>query len=241
MVDAARAVGAVTTPPHAETGPALRVTPGSPVALDGSGSTDDGRIVAWRWRQTDASGYFVRLSGATTARSGFTAPAAAPSGTVLEFRLDVTDDVGLGDSATIAVTLHSGIPELSTPGNRTITVGEALDYPVSATQADGGVPRLSASGLPPGAGFTDAGDGSGVLNWVPQAAAVGEHTITFVARNADDAALSHSLAAVITVQAAVAAAGSDGGGGGACGVGLLAALFAYRRRSRANSRPPTVP
>jgi hypothetical protein len=83
-------------PPIAKAGPDQTVTEGSPVSLNGSGSTDPGgSIVQYRWAQT--AGIPVSLSNANSATATFTAPAVGFAGETLRFRLTVTDNGNLTD------------------------------------------------------------------------------------------------------------------------------------------------
>lgn len=106
LLDALQAVKAVSSAPVANTGGNRDVAAGEQVMLDGSGSTDDaygGKITAYQWQQV--SGTDVELSAANQSGALFTAPAAGSKDTQLTFRLTVTDDVGLQDSATVVITV----------------------------------------------------------------------------------------------------------------------------------------
>ena len=54
---------------------------------------------------------------------------------------------------------------------------EELSVPVTATDANGTTPALSASPLPPGAEFADAGNGSGRFEWTPMAGQAGRYRV----------------------------------------------------------------
>ena len=58
-------------------------------------------------------------------------------------------------------------PELDPIGDKTIEEGQELYFTVSASDADGNIPSLSAGNLPTGAEFTDNGDGTGTFSWTP--------------------------------------------------------------------------
>lgn len=105
-LSAATQVTITSAAPVAAAGPDQSVLVGTPVQLDGSGSTDpDGHLpLGYSWQQT--SGPAVLLSSATVSRPTFTAPGAA---SVLQFSLTVTDATGLAsapDTVTLTVTLH---------------------------------------------------------------------------------------------------------------------------------------
>jgi len=54
-------------------------------------------------------------------------------------------------------------PVLDPIGDRAVEEGETLELTVSATAPGGQIPSLSAENLPPGALFTDNGDGTGIM------------------------------------------------------------------------------
>lgn len=93
----------VNNAPAARPGDALTVDENTPVALNGSASSDpDGDALAYTWEEV--GGATVILDGATTPTPSFTAPFVGPGGRDLSFRLTVTD--GYGGSASAIVTVH---------------------------------------------------------------------------------------------------------------------------------------
>jgi len=83
-------------------------TAGSNVMLDGSASFDpDGDALSYLWNQE--SGPPVTLNGAMMESAAFIAPDVSAT-TTLRFRLTVTDDRGLSDSATTTVTVTAQRP-----------------------------------------------------------------------------------------------------------------------------------
>ena len=81
----------------------LRPSSGPPpleVAFDGTGSTDDGTVVSWRWDPGDGSSY---VDG-DTATHTYTDPGVYTVG------LSVTDNEGFHASATASVVVAEGIP-----------------------------------------------------------------------------------------------------------------------------------
>ena len=88
----------VQGPPVADAGDPLTVVAGTAVALDGSGSSDDGGITGYLWKQT--SGTTVTLTTPNAVSAHFT-PGAAGS---YVFELTVTDNTGQISSASVTVT-----------------------------------------------------------------------------------------------------------------------------------------
>lgn len=79
---------------------------------------------------------------------------------------------------------------------------QALDFTVTATDADSTVPTLSAdvSGLPGNPSFSDWGDGSGRLNWTPPLNSPGTYTLVIRATDAVDSSLYSEQTVTITVE-----------------------------------------
>lgn len=92
------------TPPVANAGSDQTVDPNRLVTLDGSGSTDDGTIAGYTWRQI--SGTSVTLSSTTVVSPTFTSPAAI-NGSTLVFGLIVTDNQAVASSEdTVTITVR---------------------------------------------------------------------------------------------------------------------------------------
>lgn len=103
MLDAYRAVQAISTSPTAKISESQTVNVGTAVTLSGKGSSDDswGKI-SYMWTQT--AGEAVTLQGQGTPTVSFTAPALPMN---LAFKLVVIDDTGLSSEATTQVTVQS--------------------------------------------------------------------------------------------------------------------------------------
>lgn len=207
LLDAAAAVRAVSTLPVASADDQMAGL-GSTVQLDGSASRDDGKIAHWQWQQL--AGEPVDLTGANQAVASFQAD--VPDNTTLQFRLTVTDDVGLVDTTEVSILVSSQVPVLQPIGDHSLTLGGRIELTARASQADGNTPALSVSPLPTGASFTDHGDGSASFAWQP--ATAGTFNLTFTASNALDPAYSDSETVTIGVSAPVSATDDGGGGGG---------------------------
>ncbi len=101
-------------------------------------------------------------------------------------------------------------PSIAPIGNKSVYPNHLLAFTISATDPDGTIPVLSASGLPPGASFSDAGGGTGNFSWIPASNQMGTYHTTFYASDgtlADSqtiaiAVLDSTTSVVITLQEA---------------------------------------
>lgn len=104
-----------------------------------------------------------------------------------------------GDTQITAIFTDNPPPTVNPIPDRTILVGQTLTIQVQASDADGSTPTLTADGLPRGASFVDNEDGTGSFTWVPGVGDRGEHTITFIAHDANGIGVG-SQTVVITVE-----------------------------------------
>lgn len=221
IVDAGAVVQSVSNAiaPTANAGTPQMVDPGALVTLDGSASTANGlaTIASYSWSQT--FGPPVTLSDPNIAMPTFPAPNNAATGTMLTFELMVTDDGGLTDAATVTVTLNNVAPTLSVPISSPLSValGASLSFTVTASDANGTTPSLSATGVPLNATFTPA---TGVFDWL-NADPPGVYTVTFTATDAEDPGITSSAVLNISVGS-VTIFQSSGGGGGGCFIATAA-------------------
>lgn len=116
--------------PLAEAGPPQAVVPGASVTLDGSQSRDaDGDVLAYQW--TQEVGPPMGLSGADTARAGFTAPGTPVD---LVFRLVVTDAGSLSDfDTTLVAVTDRPILSITKDGPASAEPGELITYTLTIT------------------------------------------------------------------------------------------------------------
>lgn len=101
--------------PIAEAGQPQTVAGGSPVNLDGTGSSDpeyDPLVYNW----TQVSGPSVILTGANTATPTFTAPARTNSAQTLEFEVRVTDTFDATDTDRVIITIPANQLPLADAG-----------------------------------------------------------------------------------------------------------------------------
>ncbi len=86
----------------------------------------------------------------------------------------------------------------NTPG-LVIQVGRTLVHRIEADDADGVPPALRVLNPPAGARFDDNGDGSRTFYWMPTEADIGLFTLTFIAVDSDNEALSDTLIVEVLV------------------------------------------
>lgn len=67
----------------------------------------------------------------------------------------------------------------------TISEGVHFGFIVKSSDPNGTIPSLSASSLPPGAKFTDNGNGEGLFNWATSIGDAGSYEITFTSSDGD--------------------------------------------------------
>jgi hypothetical protein len=75
------------------------------------------------------------------------------------------------------------IVTLSAPGQRSVEVGESLNFTISGTEINGQDLTLTPTDLPFGASFADLGNNTGVFAWTPADGQSGTFNIGFVAEN----------------------------------------------------------
>jgi hypothetical protein len=103
------------------------------------------------------------------------------------------------ESVQIQVGDSNRPPVLGAIGPRAGDPGFALEFTVSASDPDGDALQLSATPLPAGASFTDAGDGSGLFSWTPDTSQLGNHPVTFRVDDAGTPAASDSEVVTLTI------------------------------------------
>ena len=94
-----------------------------------------------------------------------------------------TDDLAAVDSERVQIIVYNvnRPPVLDSIGPKTVDEGDALTFGVAASDPDGTIPELTALTLPPGAEFTDHGNGTGTFDWTPDFTQSGEYDVTFYA------------------------------------------------------------
>lgn len=94
-----------------------------------------------------------------------------------------TDDGGLSDSDAVSfsVNAYNDPPIISGVTDKTVAENQLLTFTVTASDADGPAPTLSASNLPLGAVFS-----KGSFSWRPEYNQSGTYVVTFKAADATD-------------------------------------------------------
>ena len=147
VLEAQRPIAAIATP--------RRVTPATPVALDGSGSAAacNATIVSYQWTVLEPTTHPPTIENAGSARATIVAPVAPTSYTLL---LTVTDSQGRSDTAPVILTPSSATTAAPAAAgdNACLT---AVSYTVGASTASAGG---SPSGTT-GSGGSSASSGTG--------------------------------------------------------------------------------
>ncbi len=111
----------------------------------------------------------------------------------------IASDGALADSEVVAITVNNvnRAPVLASVGPRNVDEGANLNFAISASDADGATPTLTALGVPTNATFTDNGNGSGTFDFDPDFSQSGVFNVTFIA---SDGSLADSEVVAITVN-----------------------------------------
>ncbi|HET9250561.1 MAG TPA: FG-GAP-like repeat-containing protein [Candidatus Eisenbacteria bacterium] len=112
--------------------------------------------------------------------------------------ISATDGVAITvRSFEIMVRNVNRAPVVAAPASASVAEGDRLVVEVSASDPDGETLTLGATPLPPGAVFSDRGDGTGRLEWVPGFDQAGAFPLEFHATDAHGTRTSASV--VVTV------------------------------------------
>ncbi|MCX7915377.1 MAG: putative Ig domain-containing protein, partial [Verrucomicrobiae bacterium] len=166
------------------------VSEGQTLTFTVSGGDPDGDTVTF-----SASGLPTGATFDAGARTFMWTPSYTQAGT---YSVTFTvSDGSLSASTTITITVNNinRAPTITSPGNRTVSVGTNLTLTVSGSDPDGDPLTYSASGLPASATFNPS---TRVFSWTPTAGQAGTHSVTFTV---SDGNLSASTTVTITVQA----------------------------------------
>jgi VCBS repeat-containing protein len=180
----------------------------------GNQTVDEGATLTFTIAATDAdlpgnlltysaSGLPAGATFNTTTRTfSWTPTEAQGPGVFTGIVFTVNDGQGGTDSETIQITVNevNQAPILGAIGNRTLQVGQTLNFTVTATDPDlpANVLTLSSTTVPTGATF-DAN--TGLFSWVPTAGQAGDTSLTFTVMDNGTPQLSDSETITLTVTA----------------------------------------
>jgi hypothetical protein len=149
----------------------------------GNKSVNVGQTLLFTISATDADGDTLTYSasnlpsGATfnpSTRTFSWTPTSSQAGTYPNVRFTVSDG-SLTDYENITITVlidDNNAPVLSTIGNKSVNVGQTLQFTISATDADGDTLTYSASNLPSGATFNPS---TRTFSWTPTSSQAGSY------------------------------------------------------------------
>jgi parallel beta-helix repeat protein len=108
-----------------------------------------------------------------------------PGDTIVSFRATFEQHCeGALSALRGEIRFHADVPvEISSPRRVSALVGQQVSFDVTATASDGGHVTLGATELPPGATFTDRGDGTGQFVWTPGPAQSGTYQATLTGQD----------------------------------------------------------
>jgi len=111
----------------------------------------------------------------------------------------IASDGVLADTEVVAITVnHVNLaPVLAGIGAQVVDEGANLNFGVSATDADGTIPALTAEDVPTNAIFVDNADGTGTFDFNPDFTQSGPYNVRFIA---SDGALADTEVVAITVN-----------------------------------------
>jgi len=125
--------------------------------------------------------------------------------------LTATDTTLRTGTATATVRVNSP-PVLTAVAAKSVTVGDALNFTVGATDVDGDTPIFHSVSLPAGATMS----AQGAFSW-PSATPAGNYTMTYYASDPDGANSAQGTVN-ITVAAVTPPPSTSSGGGGGCSI-----------------------
>ena len=182
----------------------------------GPKSVDEGKTLSFRVSATDPDGStpsLMMVSQLSLAAGILAEPVFVDSGNgagsftfspdfsqagVYNF-IFIASDGSLADSEQVQVTVNNvnRPPELAAIGSKSVNEGQSLSIEVTATDADGTTPSLTAMGAPPNSSFADSGDGTGGFVFNPDFNQAGVYPVTFIA---SDGILADTEIVEITVN-----------------------------------------
>jgi len=167
------------------------------LAAIGSQAVDEGLTLSFRWSATDADLEIITLtaenlpanaayvdSGNGAASFTFNPDFTQAGGYSVSF---IASDGDLADTEIVSITVNdiNQAPILAGIGSRLVDEGQNLNFGVSASDADGVIPTLTAEDVPTNATFSDNADGTGTFNFNPTYTQAGVYNVRFIASDGD--------------------------------------------------------
>jgi Putative Ig domain/Bacterial Ig domain len=150
------------------------------VVIDVSASDADGDPLVLSVSNAPSSSTFVDKGNGSATFTWTPALGDIGSHTVTFLARDNATPPGQAmEAVVITVDSSNRPPQLGAIGNRSGDPGVLLEIPVTASDPDNDALVLSATPLPTGASFSDAGDGSGTFRWTPGSSQMGNFVVTF--------------------------------------------------------------
>ncbi len=173
--DIAIVVKNINRPPTAGS-QAVTVDQNGSVAIRLAGNDPDGDALSYKIITQPTRGTLTGSAPNLTYRpnANYTGPDS--------FTFRVNDGSVDSDSATVSITVRpvNRAPSLTVPGAQSVNEGQALSFPISATDPDAGQSlTLSTTGLPSGATVVATGATSWQFRWTPNFTQSGSYTVTF--------------------------------------------------------------
>ncbi|MCP5059064.1 MAG: tandem-95 repeat protein [bacterium] len=193
-------VGDVNRPPVLAPIGNQGVNEGDPLVLNLAAADLDGDALSFSTANLPATSTFVDDADGTATFSW--TPAFGETGNyAVTFSAmdDGTPPAGVSETVTISVGDVNRSPVITPIGNQMISEGAPLQLAVMASDPDGNMLSLQASGLPQGATFSDAGNGTGSFAWTPGFDQGGNHAITFTAMDDGNPVLNATESIMVSV------------------------------------------
>lgn len=192
-------VGNVNRPPALDPIGNQSVAAGARLTLVLSANDPDLDSVMFGAADLPITAEFLDLRNGTAEFSWLTAPEDVGN-VALTFSATDTGVPMQSDSETIVITVGNANrpPQLAPVGNQQAFTLVPLVLTVIASDPDGDGILFSIDGLPDGASFADAGDGSATLRWTPRADQPGNYALTCTV--ADDGDPSESDNETFTIS-----------------------------------------
>ncbi|MCB2230188.1 tandem-95 repeat protein [bacterium] len=168
------------------------------LATIGARSVDEGQQLQFTVSASDADGGFPALSAAPLPTNATFVDNLNGTGTftfnpdftqagTFDVTFSATDGTDTdGELVTITVNNVNQAPVLAAIGARSVDEGQQLQFTVSASDADGTIPTVSAAPLPTNATFVDNLDGTGTFTFNPDFTQAGTFDVTFTATDGTD-------------------------------------------------------